>query len=228
MNFFREIIYIFIYFLFIWSFIFILSFNYGLEILAYLCLGLEESMIVHDSSDWAWALFFLSFFFSINVEIFYFVFLGYLFFSNFLIKKEKDLIMFQIGVYLYIEILVIIIFNKDIFFSTFFYIPTIKNIFFEFQLELETYLYLILGFFFDLNTSLIFIQIFIISFFFIRKIYDEKINKYFFIFILFLIVYWFGGENLVSDFFLFLFLLCLLEILVFIQKILINLRRIRN
>jgi hypothetical protein len=101
MQFYREFIFIFIYFLIIWILIFILSVNYSLEILAYLCLGIDESMIVHDSSDWAWALFFLSFFFSINIEIFYFGFLGYLFFSNFLIKKERALFKAQILVYFY-------------------------------------------------------------------------------------------------------------------------------
>jgi hypothetical protein len=85
--------------------------------------------------------------------------------------------------------LAIIIFNKDLIFSTFLYIPIIKNIFFEFQLELETFLFLNLGFFFDLNLSLILIQIFIIIIFFLRKVYAEKINKYFFIFILFFIIY---------------------------------------
>jgi len=49
--FFKEILYFFILGLFVWGSIFFLTFEYAADLLAYLCLGLEENLIVHDSSD---------------------------------------------------------------------------------------------------------------------------------------------------------------------------------
>jgi hypothetical protein len=225
--FFREIFYLLCFLAFSWIFIFFLTFEYASEILAYLCIGLEENLIVHDSSDWAWALFFISFFFSSFLIFPYFLYLCYIWFSNFLIKKEKSLFFSQYILYLYIQILVLIILSNDIFFSTFFYIPKITTIFFEFQLELENYLYLLLGFFFDLNKSLFAFQLIIFLLFFVKFFYLKLKYRNIFLFLIsfLLFFYWFGGEYFFSDLILCISIFILVEIVYFLQLILINFRR---
>ena len=89
-------------------------------------------------------------------------------------------------------------------------LSTNKDIFFEFQPELENYILFVFGTFFDFFFTLILILVFLFKFILIKNPM-VMLNNIFFI--LFWIYYWFSGAGIFQDFFLIIILFGVIEII---------------
>jgi len=204
-----------IYFIVAFILVLSLSLNYASSFISVWCNCLEEGFVLHDSTEWVWAVWMTAFFLCFWFLMPYYFFLIYLWIKNFSTKIESLFIKIGISLFFYSAILSFIIFLKDLFLSGFF-LPSIKNISFEFQPGIESYLNFIFGLFFDLFNSFIIFQLFIIAIFMFKNLFLQ-LKKYIiilYIFTLCLFFYWFGGEGILSDFFLCLTIIILNQILI--------------
>ena len=91
--------------------------------------------------------------------------------------KERLLFLKIILFLIYMECIILYILFNDIYYSSFFDVSNLNLNFFELQIEIDNFLYLIFSFFFDLNKS-IFLYQFIILYIFIRKNIVLKIKNF--------------------------------------------------
>ena len=200
--------------------LFSLTWMYSLDILNYWLNGMEENLIIQDTSDVVWVRYLISFWVSLFFLVPYILYIVYLSSSNLLTKKENKMLLIICFFLCYMEFLIMLILFNDISFSSFFTL----------QMELDSYFYLIFFSFFDLNKSLLFYHVFLFLFFIYKNYYLNfiRLKKYIYIISIFLFFYWFGGETFFSDFFL-LFIICIIiECVHFLQLILIHIRRIKE
>ena len=225
-NMIKELYAFCFYFLTVILFLLSLSLNYASYFISFWCHFLEEGLVLHDSTEWVWAVWITTFFLSFCFILPYYFFLVYIWIKNLNTQLENLLFKILISLFFYCVFISSIIFVKDLFLSGFF-LPSIKNISFEFQPGIESYLTFILGLFFDLLKSFILFQIFLGSIFFLKSLY-LNIQNYIIILYLFTLIlffYWFGGEGFTSDFFLFLIILFLNQIILFSVLIFKHFRR---
>ena len=212
----KELYLFCIYILFAFLIVFTLSLSYASSFIYNWCLCLDEGLVLHDSTEWVWAIWITALFLCLWGLMPYYFFLLFIWFKNFNTKFKILVLKWGISLFFYIIICSYFIFIKDLFNSGFF-LPNIKNISFEFQPSIESYLTFLFGFYFDILLSFLFFQFFLISVCQIKNIF-LNIKKYtiiLYLFTCFLFYYWFGGEGLWSDFLLFILVLFLNQIIIY-------------
>lgn len=219
----KNITYI-LYLSFFFIFIFILILNYIEDFLFYCIFLLEENLILKNPNDWVWAIYLSTFYITFIIFIPY-LFL-YLYINNcnlFFKVEQKKLQISFLSIYYYYFLSIIFLF--DFIQSSIIVLNVNKDIFFEFQPEMENFIFFIFGTFFDFFITLNFILILI---YIIVKIKRIKFNFIILIFISFWIFYWFSGSDIINDSFLILVSFIFIEIIRWGFFFLFHLSKIKN
>ena len=145
--FFKEFYYSVIYLLITWFLIFMFIYKDSLHLLNYWISGIGENLIIQDASDIIWAMIFISCSYSFIFIFPYFLFLLYNFFFNSMFTKERLLFLKIILFLIYMEFIILYILFNDIYYSSFFDVSNLNLNFFELQIEIDNFLYLIFSFF---------------------------------------------------------------------------------
>ena len=173
---------------------------------------LEENFIVKNPDDWVWAMFTISLLLLFVLMIPYVCFIVYMLFGPGFYRNEQRIIWYCTFLILFCINLTGFLLIKDFIFAGISSLATAGNTLpFEFQFEIESFVFFIYGTFIDFLISVFSLQIIIIIFF--SNLMYSKISRGVFWIIICLIYYWFGGVTFIQDFYMLIFTFLVLEFL---------------
>lgn len=225
----KELSFYLIYYLIYLLFNVSLTLYYINDIIFCLSQVLTEGLIIHDTTIWVWAIFFVMFVVTLWLTLPYFLFLVILWLKSSLFFSEWLFLKINLIVFTFLFLFCIYIYINDLFFAGFVFSNS-NNIIFEFQPELQNYLTFINGLFNDLFLSLFLFQLFIILFLTAKNLYQIKLNLFFCIYLLESCVYfyWFGSDGFWSDVLLITILIGIYYQINYLYLFLKNLKKIKN
>jgi hypothetical protein len=222
-----KIFWRFLYFILNWILIYILFFYNSFFFIEFFFDNNFKSLIVKDPQEYIDFCLEISFIFSyIYVLIFYTIYV-YFFIKKFLNKKNNYYFkIFVFGLIYYLSIIFIIV-QKDLSFSSWEVLTLQKNLFFDFQPDLESFFMTYKNDFFDffIIVILLFLFLYFLLWNFNAFIYKKKRKLIFQIFSLIFYCYFFGGDGLSNDFFGLIFSFIFIEILLLTYNFFFFLKR---
>ena len=188
-----------------------------------LTFSLEENFILKNPNDWVWCLWIFSLYLFLFLVIPYIFIYIYLKFKSSFFKEED--IIFNLVLFLsaYNFFFTLFLLFQDFIFSGIISLYENKKFYFEFQPEIENFIFYFLGIFWDFLFSVVLYNIIYFYFFIVLK---KQIKFLIQCSILVLIYYWFGGENKMQDLIFIFIIYMLLELIYIFNLILVHLRKI--